>query len=191
MMKNKKGFTLIELLAVIVVLAIILTIATTSVIKNINDSKEKAKYIAAKEITSIAEVYLSANNADNCVSVNKLIEEGYLEEDTTNPRTGDNGGFKAGDQICKSSVEAQSGYKSEGNKYTFEGYEYRLASDGETDLVIGDVNQDGKLTQEDAELILRFASGTVTPTETQKELADMNKDGKITAVDARIVLKQL
>ena len=67
-MKNKKGFTLIELLAVIVILGIIMTIATTAVIKNINDSKAKAKYIAAKEITTIGSAYLSSNTSeDGCV----------------------------------------------------------------------------------------------------------------------------
>lgn len=40
-MKNKNGFTLIELLAVIAILSIILIIATTSIIKSINSSKEE------------------------------------------------------------------------------------------------------------------------------------------------------
>ena len=55
----------------------------------------------------------------------------------------------------------------------------------------GDVNQDGKLTEEDADLILKFASGEKTPTETQRSLADVNGDGNITAVDARKVLQKL
>ena len=41
MKRNENGFTLIELLAVIVILGIIMVIATTNVLKNINDSKEK------------------------------------------------------------------------------------------------------------------------------------------------------
>lgn len=98
MMKNKRGFTLIELLAVIVVLAIILTIATTSVIKNINDSKEKAKYIAAKEIVDISDAYFVSetdgiqnyNNGTKCIMVKYLMDKGYLDKDVTNPRTGEN-----------------------------------------------------------------------------------------------------
>lgn len=96
MRKNNKGFTLIELLAVIVILSIILTIATTSVIKNINDSKDKAKYIAAKEIVQIAEAYLATETegiklyeGSKCVTVSLLMKE-YLENDVTNPRTGEN-----------------------------------------------------------------------------------------------------
>ena len=189
-MKNKKGFTLIELLAVIVILGIIMTIATTAVIKNINDSKAKAKYIAAKEITTIGSAYLSSNTSeDGCVSVIKLIDEGYLEKDTTNPRTGENGSFEEDDKICKSSYDAQTGYEINDNEYHFEGYKYVLASSNNTkEELIGDVNQDGKLTKEDVELILKFATNEKTPTETQKTLADINGDGNITAVDARIVL---
>lgn len=37
---NKKGFTLVELLAVLIVLAILTTIATTTIIKQINESKK-------------------------------------------------------------------------------------------------------------------------------------------------------
>ena len=192
-MKNKKGFTLIELLAVIVILGIIMTIATTAVIKNINDSKAKAKYIAAKEITTIGSAYLSSNTSeDGCVSVIKLIDEGYLEKDTTNPRTGENGSFEEDDKICKSSYDAQTGYEINDNEYHFEGYKYVLASSNNTkEELIGDVNQDGKLTKEDVELILKFATNEKTPTETQKTLADVNGDGNITAVDARKVLQKL
>ena len=59
MKRNENGFTLIELLAVIVILGIIMVIATTNVLKNINDSKEKAKYMAAKEIVENAEAYFA------------------------------------------------------------------------------------------------------------------------------------
>ena len=37
---NKKGFTLVELLAVLIVLAILTTIATTTIIKQVNESKK-------------------------------------------------------------------------------------------------------------------------------------------------------
>ena len=68
-MNDKKGFTLIELLAVIVILAVILAIASTAVIKSINDSREKAKYIAAQDIVNIAEAYL-ATETEGVVEVN-------------------------------------------------------------------------------------------------------------------------
>ena len=38
---NKKGFSLVELLAVLIVLGIIMTIVTTTILKEVNSSKEK------------------------------------------------------------------------------------------------------------------------------------------------------
>lgn len=125
-MKNKKGFTLVELLAVIVILGIIMTIATTSVIKNINDSKEKAKYIAAKEIVEIAEAYFAANSSATYVTIRDLSD--YLESDATNPATGENDLLNNGtnQKVCKStsySSSNQNGYISS-NGYEFDGYWY-------------------------------------------------------------------
>ena len=54
MNRKNKGFTLVELLAVIVILGIVLTIATTSILKSKKDTIQKTKYIAAKEIGEIA-----------------------------------------------------------------------------------------------------------------------------------------
>lgn len=91
-MKNNKGFTLVELLAVIVVLAIILVIAGTNVSKSIEDTRKKTKYIAAKEIVDIASAYIyekgKDTDGDYCYSIDQLGD--YLENDVTNPYTGDN-----------------------------------------------------------------------------------------------------
>lgn len=140
--KHKKGFTLIELLAVIVILAVILAIATASVIGNINDSKEKAKYVAANEIVSIAATYLATQKdevSNNCVLVKTLVEKDYLEKDVTNPLTGKNGGFESDNdsKVCKdSTAKKQDNYKPKGNKdsneayYSFDGYKYVFKNDG-------------------------------------------------------------
>ena len=126
-MKNKKGFTLIELLAVIVILGIIMTIATTNVLKSIKQSKIKARYIAAKDITEIASAYLATND-ENCVSVSYLIKKGYLNDDVTNPKSGEN--IKSPDelssqQVCNNtSSQEQSNYEINGVKYYFNGFVY-------------------------------------------------------------------
>ena len=130
-MKNKKGFTLIELLAVIVILGVIMTIATTSVLKNINESKKKAKYIAAKEIVEIAEAYMAAEGGNlSCVNVEDMVAEGYLESDVTNPKNGENrsSSNKLTDQeVCKEDVTAQDNYEVQANnRYNFDGYYYKL-----------------------------------------------------------------
>ena len=136
---KRKGFTLVELLAVIVILGIIMTIATTSVIKNINDSKEKAKYIAAKEIVEMSEAYFatSAERDENgkisdgtCVEVETMIAAGYIESDVTNPENGENRSSSnklTGQKVCKSSGSSdQTDYKAQDNKYNFDGYYYKL-----------------------------------------------------------------
>lgn len=130
-MKNKKGFTLIELLAVIVILGVILTIATTSVIKSINDSKEKTKFTAAQEIVNMAEAYIATNGADEdgCINVEDMIPN-YLDTDVTNPLTGENrteDNKLTNQQVCADeSSRLQEDYKSTGNMYKFDGYVYKL-----------------------------------------------------------------
>lgn len=128
MIKNKKGFTLIELLAVIIILSIILVIATTSVLKNIKDSKEKVKYMAAKEIVDIAEAYFATNSSDTEVTIGNLGD--YLESDATNPATGENDLLTTGtnQKVCKNAIYSsnnQNGYESS-NGYEFDGYWYGI-----------------------------------------------------------------
>lgn len=133
-MKNKKGFTLIELLAVIVVLAVILAIAGTAVIKSINDSKEKTKYLAANDIVNIAEAYMVAerNKVDNngCVAVKDMVDDGYLDSDTTNPLTGENinsSSDLSSQKVCKTYTIKQDEYAPIKNEiYCFDGFVYKL-----------------------------------------------------------------
>ena len=130
-MKNKKGFTLIELLGLIVILGVILVIATTSVIKNINDSRKKAKYTAAREIVDIASAYMVAEKDrvnNNCVLVSDMINDDYLEDDVTNPLTGENISSLddvSNQKVCKEESQAQDDYElQEDSYYSFDGYKY-------------------------------------------------------------------
>lgn len=54
--------------------------------------------------------------------------------------------------------------------------------------VLGDVNNDGYVTSEDAHLALRFAGNMKKPTSAQKTSADMNKDSKITLEDVKLIM---
>lgn len=88
-MKKSKGFTLIELLAVIVIVGILITLVSIGVTRYVKTSKEKVKVQAAEEIIEIAKAYMATNNV-YAVNVSTLMDEGYLENDATNPKTGKN-----------------------------------------------------------------------------------------------------
>lgn len=64
-----------------------------------------------------------------------------------------------------------------------------LKEEPEPEIIMGDVNGDGKITAADARLALRIAANLHLPTQTQKTTADINSDSKITAADARKILR--
>ena len=57
------------------------------------------------------------------------------------------------------------------------------------EVLLGDIDGNGKVTAEDARLALRASAGLEGLTEEQIKAADMNKDGKITSEDARLILR--
>ncbi len=98
--RNEKGFTLIELLAVIVVLAIVTTIAVSVVLPQIPSVKQDAFVVeanalrtgASDAITAISLGYVQAGSQDSnykvttsdsetvyCFTMTKLIELGFLK----------------------------------------------------------------------------------------------------------------
>lgn len=130
-MKNKKGFTLIELLAVIVLLSVLAVGATSIIVKQMKNSKEKAKFIAAQDIVELASAYMEANST-NSVSIETLITNNYLDQDLINPRTNDLNWVA--DEKSKTFIYVDTGspkqddYKvkeKDGKKvYIFDGYYY-------------------------------------------------------------------
>ena len=92
-MKNRKGFTLVELLAVIVVLAVISTIAFPIVNNMIDTSEEKAYEQIEKTIKKAAKNWETDNsnllieidendemvNTSCYITLDRLKYEGYLE----------------------------------------------------------------------------------------------------------------
>lgn len=57
-------------------------------------------------------------------------------------------------------------------------------------LLIGDINDDGRITAADARLALRISAHLETPDERQSIVADYDRNGKITASDARLLLRK-
>lgn len=102
-MKNKNGFTIIELLAVIAILAIISTIATFTIIKILNKNKDKALETKEAIILKQARQYGKDNEEElfydieyvygeytcNVITVNDLVEAGYLDADDKDTSTGE------------------------------------------------------------------------------------------------------
>lgn len=56
---------------------------------------------------------------------------------------------------------------------------------------LGDVNMDGKITQEDLTLVQNYLSGTGALTEKQLKLADLSEDGKIDSMDTYLLVKKI
>jgi type IV pilus assembly protein PilA len=78
-LKNEKGLTLIELLAVIVILAIIAAIAIPAIGNIIDNSRYNAVKSDATNVLNAANIYFAERSLETEVTVQGLIDEGYLE----------------------------------------------------------------------------------------------------------------
>jgi len=85
--KNERGLTLVELLAVIVILAIISTIAFVMIGKVIENSKVDAHIANAQQLIASAKLYDSqggefgkGDDSENTVSSGTLQSEGLIDE---------------------------------------------------------------------------------------------------------------
>lgn len=59
----------------------------------------------------------------------------------------------------------------------------------DTDVVVGDVNLDGRVNLTDAKLVMQHYNCVKILDDIQKENADVNNDGKINLTDAKLVMK--
>jgi len=78
---NKKGFTLVELLVVIVILAVIMSIAIPSITSSIERSKDKQKTQIIKLIESAGELYVDKHKntvKPGPITLDKLIGDGLI-----------------------------------------------------------------------------------------------------------------
>ena len=82
-------------------------------------------------------------------------------------------------------LEITDGYSQEyGNTKSHVTYKFV-----EPKAILGDVNDDGKINQKDAKLVLKAFAGKTELTENQTLAADVNKDEKINQKDAKLILK--
>lgn len=89
---NKKGLTLVELLAVLVVIGLVSLIIYPNITKNMTNSQDKTIEIQKSSIKEAAKLYLADNveivDTEIEVTLNKLVEEGYLTGEYKSPKTG-------------------------------------------------------------------------------------------------------
>lgn len=90
---GRRGFTLVELLVIVGILGLILSIGIYTMVGVIEKSKDKSYVLAINNIKKTANTYAkenfddvewreleSSDNQESCVSVRRLISDGYLEE---------------------------------------------------------------------------------------------------------------
>lgn len=96
-MKKDNGFTLIELLAVIALIALLALVVVPSVMNVITGNKDKLDSTTTKLIYTAAENYLDYNQTEYikedgavyCITIQELIEKGFLEENLIDAKTGE------------------------------------------------------------------------------------------------------
>ena len=59
------------------------------------------------------------------------------------------------------------------------------------DYILGDVNGDGEITQDDADMVLSYTVGDIALTDKQWKAADANEDGEVTTLDAAIIQRMI
>ena len=114
----KKGFTLVELLGVIIILAVIATVAVISIAQSIQKGKKTACLAEEKSIIEAAKTWQTDNpiiTANNIYVLTMLTNSGYLEKDLKNPMTGK--AYKVGTHVKITPAEEEAGNYS---------YDYKL-----------------------------------------------------------------
>ena len=85
-------------------------------------------------------------------------------------------------------------YTVEGEKATGHSFvdgKCEHCGESEVQILLGDVNGDGKVNARDARAVLRYIAGLLEEGEIDEDAADYNGDGKINARDARAILRYI
>lgn len=61
----------------------------------------------------------------------------------------------------------------------------------DVDYILGDVNADGQITEEDSDMCLQYSTSKIVLTEKQFKAADVNKDGEVDSRDSLRILKHI
>lgn len=97
---NNKAFSLIEILAVIVLLSVLSTLVIINVTKYMERAEETSYNTLVKSVKEATELYvadhstnypeLNTEGATFDIELNKLVEEGYIDDELVDERSGEN-----------------------------------------------------------------------------------------------------
>ena len=133
-----RGFTLAELMGVIVILGILAVVITTTIDKNITNSRNETCKSQEENLIQAAQMYVTDNpdvlpqlnggqHAEKPVPISDLIAGNYIESDMENPMTG--AAYKSGDAVLISIDYDSTGQTSDPKNYHYE-VTYANSEDG-------------------------------------------------------------
>ena len=117
-MKNK-GFTLVEVMAVLVIMAVLITLTMPSVFNILDKRKNSEHDEIIEEIKSAAELYATQNkevleyiekNGKITISYEKLAQEGLVEENQKDPLTAEKWNKTSYVEITKNGQKLEKNY---------------------------------------------------------------------------------
>lgn len=141
----------------------------------------------------VDKTFTTIKSSKNVTFINKPADEVVIDKyykvtvDSLNVRKGPGTSYGSvtqyqKDKMFHATLKSGSWVYSEGTGW--------CTTDYLTEVVLGDVNQDGKVGSDDSRTILRASVGLENLNELQKDIADINRDGKVDSADAREALRR-
>lgn len=112
---KKNGFTLVELIGTVLILALMMLIIIPVVSKSMKSGIEDADKKAKANIELAAQNYVADNGYSPCISIDTLVNNGYLEE---KPKLPSNSSILNGNVKVTKEITGSVGSKK--IKYTYE-----------------------------------------------------------------------
>lgn len=124
------------------------------------------------------------SDASDASKLNIIFNNGYGKgSQTVNLTPVNNNIFTPNDKYSEIKED------EEAKKYIYDGDWHEYKDNPVNSYIMGDLNNDGKITASDALVVLRASVGERKLSDIESKLADVNNDGKILASDALLILR--